>query len=136
MAQQPLATAMESQTGLLFHHKRYCVRYWVAADRENTAQVVRQCLESYGIAFERQGTHVDTVQVEDHYLRDGRGQFWVVVDKSSGRIVGTSAFWEVEGQEVKCVEIRKMYLLPEARGIKLGRALLEVKYLFTYLVPA
>ena len=50
----------------------------------------------------------------------------MVMDEHSV-LVGTAGYYEVSSTE-KAVEIRKLYLLPEARGEKLGRALLEVSY--------
>lgn len=71
----------------------------------------------------------DAIAVEDHYLREGRGEFWVVADDSK-RIVGSGGYYklnhELEQEGSRAAEIRKMYLLPEARGKKLGWALLEV----------
>lgn len=100
----------------------------MAADRKSTTHVIRQCLEEYGLNFEPQGADLDAVEVEEHYFEGGRGEFWVVVNEHT-KVVGTSGYYEVEdkdNEELKCVEIRKMYLLPEARGKQLGRALLQV----------
>lgn len=116
-------------TKQVFQYRGYNVRHWEAADRDSAAEVVRQCLEAYGLKFEPQGADLDAVEVEEHY--EGRGEFWVVVDELTGKLIGTSGYHEVEdkgNEELRCVEIRKMYLLPEARGKKLGRALLQVKY--------
>lgn len=112
--------------GLVFRHKSYNVRHWTAEDRETAGSVVRRCLEAYGLDFEPEGADLDALQVEDHYLKDGRGEFWVVVDDISGKLIGTAGYYEVEDKDKRSVEIRKMYLLPEARGEKLGRALLQV----------
>ena len=120
----------------VFTHGNYTVRHWMASDRKAVAALVQECLESYGLEFEAQGADLDAIAVEDHYLRDGRGEFWVVVDQLSSKIVGSGGYYEVsdesKGEEVErkgitAVEIRKMYLLPEARGKKLGRTMLEVR---------
>lgn len=115
--------------GFLFKHKGYGVRHWKPSDRAAAAEVVKQCLEAYGLSFEPEGADLDAVEVEEHYLRGQKGEFWVVVSEESGEVVGTAGYHEVEdkgSQEPRCVEIRKMYLLPQARGIKLGRLLLQV----------
>ena len=119
----------------VFTHGNYTVRRWTASDREKVAAVIQECLESYGLEFEAQGADLDAIDVEEHYLKDGRGEFWVVVDEHSNKIVGSGGYYEIN-HESKCeemkgkvstpVEIRKMYLLPEARGKKLGRMMLEV----------
>ena len=120
----------------IFRHEGYSVRHWKAEDRDTAAGVVRQCLEAYGLDFEPQGADSDALEIENHYHKNNRGEFWVVVDEATSRVVGTAAYYELEEKsngerkesngESQFVEIRKMYLLPEARGKKLGRALLEV----------
>ena len=120
----------------VFSHGNYTVRHWTPKDRPKVCEVVRECLEAYGLEFEPQGADQDAIDVEDHYLREGRGEFWVVVDNVSKRIVGSGGYYklnrefEQEGSEGRNIpaaaEIRKMYLLPEARGKRLGWTLLEV----------
>ena len=121
----------------VFTHINYTVRHWTASDREPVAALIQECLESYGLEFEAQGADLDAIAVEDHYLKDGRGEFWVVVDQQSSKIVGSGGYYEVshesrdegvKGEAATAVEIRKMYLLPEARGKKLGRTMLEVRF--------
>ncbi len=109
----------------VFKNGNYSVRKWTASDRDEAAQVIKQCLEPYGLQFEPQGADLDAIDVEEHYLKNERGEFWVVIDVSNQRLVGTGAYYEVS--EPGAVEIRKMYLLPEARGKKLGRYILEVR---------
>ena len=62
----------------------------------------------------------DAVEVEKYYWQSG-GKFWVV--ERAGEIVGTGGYLPIDRGE-KAVEIRKMYLLPAARGQGLGRYLL------------
>ena len=120
----------------MFTHGNYTVRHWTQDDRESVAEVVRLCLESYGLTFEAQGADLDAIAVEDHYLKDERGEFWVVVDDQTKKVVGSGGYYQVDHEsepsgrergQPPAVEIRKMYLLPEARGKRLGRTLLEVQ---------
>ena len=112
---------------LVFKHGTYSVRHWTPGDREGASRVVKECLEAYGLRFEPQGADLDAINVEKFYLKDNRGEFWVVVDDTNNKLVGTGGYYEVNNDSNPgTVEIRKMYLLPEARGKKLGRALLEV----------
>lgn len=120
---------------IVFTHGNYIVRHWTSDDREKVSAVIQECLESYGLKFEAQGADLDAIAVEDHYLKDGRGEFWVVVDQQSNKVVGSGGYYEtncesnsedLKGKVPPDVEIRKMYLLPEARGKKLGRTMLEV----------
>ncbi len=43
------------------------------------AQVIKQCLEPYGLQFEPQGADLDAIDVQEHYLKNERGEFWVVM---------------------------------------------------------
>ena len=83
--------------------------------------MIDRVLTEYGLACEPQGADQDVWQVETYYLQAG-GQFWVV--EQQDQIVGTAAYYPVKGS-CPTVEIRKMYLLPAARGQGLGRFLLQ-----------
>ena len=102
-----------------FAFKTFLIRDWQPGDRQGAAAVIGQVLKEYGLGWEPDGADQDVVQVEDHY-RDG--EFWVV--ERDGAIVGTAAYHPIERGE-QAVEIRKMYLLPVARGQGLGRCLLS-----------
>lgn len=98
----------------------YVIRAWRPDDRLMAAEVIRRSLAEYGLRWEPDGADRDVLEVERSYLDRG-GEFWVV--EYQGKIVGTSAYYPCNRGE-KAVEIRKMYLLPIARGKGLGRHLL------------
>ena len=98
--------------------KSFVIRDWQPADRDAAASLIGQVLSDYGLGWEPEGADIDVVQVETHYQE---GEFWVV--EQAGKIVGTAAYRPIERGE-QAVEIRKMYLLPVARGQGLGRFLL------------
>lgn len=98
--------------------KSFLIRDWQPADRQAAAELIGQVLTDYGLPWEPAVADLDVVQVETHY-RDG--EFWVV--EQAGMLVGTAAYHPIERGE-QAVEIRKMYLLPVARGQGLGRFLL------------
>ena len=98
--------------------KTFLIRNWQPADREAAAALIGQVLTDYGLGWEPAGADIDVVQVENHYQD---GEFWVV--EQAGQIVGTAAYYPINRGE-QAVEIRKMYLLPVARGQGLGRFLL------------
>ncbi|MEM7794106.1 MAG: GNAT family N-acetyltransferase [Cyanobacteria bacterium P01_C01_bin.118] len=98
--------------------KSFLIRAWQPADREAAAALIGQVLTEYGLGWEPDGADLDVVQVETHYQQ---GEFWVV--ERDGVIVGTAAYLPIQRGE-QAVEIRKMYLLPAARGQGLGRFLL------------
>lgn len=98
--------------------KSFVIRDWQPTDREAAAALIGQVLLEYGLGWEPEGADIDVVQVETHYQD---GEFWVV--EQNGTIVGTAAYHPIERGE-QAVEVRKMYLLPLARGQGLGRFLL------------
>lgn len=102
----------------------YSCRPWQKEDRDSVGEIIRVVLEEYGLPFEPLGEDEDALHVEKFYWQEEKGEFWVVLDPN-GTVVGTSAFLQSHRGE-KCVEIRKMYLLPRARGQGLGKALLQL----------
>lgn len=98
--------------------KTFLIRTWQPADRQAASALIGQVLTEYGLGWEPDGADLDVVEVERHYQN---GAFWVV--EQDGTVVGTAAFHPIDRGE-QAVEIRKMYLLPEARGQGLGRFLL------------
>ena len=103
------------------NYRDYVVRDWQSEDRNAAAAVIRTSLAEYGLGWEPDGADRDVLEVETYYLDRG-GEFWVV--EYQGQIVGTSAYYPLERDE-NAVEIRKMYLLPIARGQGLGKYLLK-----------
>ncbi|MGC1309149.1 MAG: GNAT family N-acetyltransferase [Phormidesmis sp.] len=103
--------------------KDFLIRDWAVGDRTPAANVIKTVLAAYGLGWEVNCggcSDQDAVEVEKYYWKTG-GEFWVV--ERAGEIVGTGGYHPIErGQNA--VEIRKMYLLPTARGYGLGRYLL------------
>ncbi|MGB5899768.1 MAG: GNAT family N-acetyltransferase [Geitlerinemataceae cyanobacterium] len=102
------------------HYQNWIVRHWEPRDRIAASQLIADILTEYGLGWEPTGADRDVVEVERCYQATG-GEFWVV--EQQGKIVGTSAYYPVQRGE-NAVEIRKMYLLPTARGRGLGKFLL------------
>jgi putative acetyltransferase len=101
-------------------YRDYLIRPWQPEDRTMAATVIRGSLAEHGLGWEPDGADRDVLEVETYYLDRG-GEFWVV--EYEGNIVGTSAYYPCDRGKM-AVEIRKMYLLPIARGQGLGRHLL------------
>ena len=97
------------------------IRDWQPGDRLFAAEVIRSILADYGLGWEPTGADQDVLNIETCYLEKG-GEFWVV--EHSGNVVGTAAYYPIHRGK-NAVEIRKMYLLPVARGQGLGRFLLH-----------
>jgi putative acetyltransferase len=90
------------------------------ADAAAAATVVQRVLHEHGLPFDPRRLDADILAPDAHYTASG-GAFFVAVD-AADRVVGTAG--------LLCTgpasgEVRKMFLLPEARGQGVGRALLE-----------
>ncbi len=105
---------------MIQQYRDYTIRRWQPGDRSAAAAVISTSLAEYGLGWEPTGADRDAIEVERYYFDRG-GELWVIVEQ--GQVVGTSGYYPVERGEL-AVEIRKMYLLPSARGQGLGRHLL------------
>jgi putative acetyltransferase len=102
-------------------YRTFRVRDWQPVDRQTAADLIASVLTEYGLGCEPCGADQDVLNVEKAYWETG-GKFWVV--EQANRLVGTAAFYPI-ARGSHAAEIRKMYLLPEARGQGLGRFLLK-----------
>ena len=102
-------------------YRDFLIRNWQKRDRTLTASIIATVLAEYGLNWEPTGADEDVLEVEKYYLAAG-GEFWVIEQQE--QIVGTGAYYPIKRGK-NAVEIRKMYLLPAARGIGLGKYLLQ-----------
>jgi putative acetyltransferase len=102
-------------------YQDFTIRNWEKRDRTSVSEVIHSVLSDYGLSWEPTGADLDVINVEECYLATG-GEFWVI--ETQNTIVGTSAYYPIHRGK-NAVEIRKMYLLPIARGQGLGRYLLQ-----------
>lgn len=106
---------------MLTCYQNFVIRAWEPNDRAAAAAIIQSVLAEYGLGWEATGADRDVLEVEACYQAVG-GEFWVI--ERQGNLVGTAAYYPIQrGQSA--VEIRKMYLLPDARGQGLGRFLLQ-----------
>lgn len=102
-------------------HLDFFIRSWETRDRAEAFHLIRDVLAEYGLRCEPYGADRDVYDVELHYHNKG-GEFWVV--ERQDQIVGTAGYYPIERGK-NAVEIRKMYILPAARGQGLGKFLLQ-----------
>jgi len=98
----------------------YVVRPAIAADAAAVRAVVGTVLGEYGLRADPSGTDSDLADVAASYAARG-GTFDVAV-ASDGRIAGCCGVYALD--EATC-ELRKMYLLKDARGHGVGGRLLR-----------
>jgi GNAT superfamily N-acetyltransferase len=90
-------------------------------DVSEVVALVTAVLAEFGLRFGAgSGTDAELTRLPGSYVDRG-GAFWVATDRA-GRIVGTCGAFPVSPTDY---ELRKMYLLPAARGLGAGRALLD-----------
>ncbi len=99
----------------------YLIRSWQPGDRAAAAALIAQVLTEYCLTCEPTDSDRDALEVEACYWETG-GEFWVV--EKAGELVGTAGYRPTPRGD-RAVELRKMYLLPQARGQGLGRYLLS-----------
>jgi putative acetyltransferase len=96
------------------------IRRGTAADAAAASGLVARVLDEHGLAFDPDRLDTDIVAPQAHYEASG-GAFFVAVDRY-GALVGTAALL-LTGRSRG--ELRKLFLLPQARGCGLGRLLLD-----------
>lgn len=106
--------------GLMNGQVRIRVRRGTDADAAGAVAVVRRVLAEHGLPFEPAGLDADILAPGAHYTASG-GAFFVAVD-AHDRVVGTAALLRTGPRSG---EVRKVFLLPEARGYGAGRELLN-----------
>ena len=96
------------------------LREATAADGAAIRAVVIAVMNEYGLSSDLEGNDADLRSFVHSYR--GRGGAFRVVTSAEGVIVGCGGLYPIDAREA---EIRRMYLLPEARGVGVGRKLLE-----------
>lgn len=93
------------------------------SDNKDLAVIVRNTLAEFGAA--RPGTVYFDSSTDALFELFRMPQSAYFVAESDGKILGGGGIFPTEGLPEGTCELVKMYLLPEARGIGLGRTLIE-----------
>ena len=88
------------------------------ADEAEARALLYQVLAEYGLTPDPDGADSDLDDIEANYF--DRGGYFGVIEQD-GKMIATVGLWPMSEEEI---ELRKMYLLPEARGRGLGTKLL------------
>lgn len=100
---------------------RFTIRPVAARDVPAVVALVREVLAEFGLTF---GAGSDTDAALERLpasYADGGGAFWVA-EGDGGGLLGTCGMAPIDAHTF---ELRKMYLVPAARGRGVGRALLD-----------
>ncbi|PYS51008.1 MAG: N-acetyltransferase [Acidobacteria bacterium] len=89
-------------------------------DRERITALVSNVLAEFGLQIDLEEADADLRDIEMSYLKAG-GLFEVIEDGEEN-LLGTVGLYPVDE---KTCELRKMYFVPQARGLGLGKYILE-----------
>lgn len=92
-------------------------------DSPALAAVIRSVMTSYGAVGP--GFSIEDVEVDQmHETYSAPRSLLLVVDDGTGRVIGCGGIAPLAGGDPHTCELKKMYFLPEARGLGLGRELM------------
>ena len=86
-------------------------------------QIIRTVMTEFGASGAGFAIHDPEVPAMYAAYAVERAGFWVI--ERAGRVVGCGGFAQLAGASPDVCELRKMYFLPELRGLGMGRRLLE-----------
>ncbi|MDX1460108.1 MAG: helix-turn-helix domain-containing GNAT family N-acetyltransferase [Xanthomonadales bacterium] len=92
-------------------------------DNPRVARIIREVMTSYGAVG--QGYSINDPEVDDmHGAYPASDSAFYVIERG-GEVLGCGGIGPLRGAAKDVCELRKMYLLPEARGTGIGARLLE-----------
>ena len=89
-------------------------------DRERVRELVFGVLAEYGLTPDPETTDADLQDIEANYLQ--RGGLFEVIEDGHGNLLGSFGLYPID--KTTC-ELRKMYFIPSARGLGLGKFVLQ-----------
>ncbi|MEI8113982.1 MAG: GNAT family N-acetyltransferase [Bacteroidia bacterium] len=99
------------------------IRSIQASDNPDLAMIIRNTLTEFGAANPGTVFFDPTTDALFELFQTPKAAYFVA--ESNGKILGGGGIYPTEGLPEGTCELVKMYLLPEARGIGLGRTLIE-----------
>lgn len=101
----------------------FSIRPIAPADDDAVAGIIRTVMPEFGAGGPGFAIHDAEVDgMAEAYARPGRIYFVVERD---GRVLGGGGIAPLDGGEADVCELRKMYFLPELRGLGAGKALIR-----------
>ncbi len=96
------------------------IRTAANSDKEKIVALVFSILAEYGLQSDPENRDADLNDIEGNYIR--RGGLFDLIEDGEGNLLGTVGLFPVSRD---VCELRKMYFIRQARGIGLGRFVLE-----------
>lgn len=93
-------------------------------DNVNVAGIIRTVMPEYGVAGE--GSAIHDREVDDLFAAYSQPNCAYFICSMDGTVVGGGGIGPLQGGDGSTCELRKMYLLPVARGKGLGRQMLQI----------
>jgi putative acetyltransferase len=109
--------------GRLRGQREVTVRAIQRRDDPQVAAIIRQVMPEFGAVGDGYSVMDPEVDAMSAAYPPPRAAYWVLEERG-GRLLGGGGFGPLAGAAGEICEVRKMYFLPEARGLGLGRALL------------
>lgn len=101
----------------------YTIRYLRREDNVPVAGIIRSVLAEFGA--NKPGTVFFDPTTDDLFTLFQAPRAAYFVAESEGRIIGGAGVYPTAGLPEGCCELVKLYLLPEGRGRRLGKRLIE-----------
>jgi putative acetyltransferase len=101
------------------------IRQIVREDNFAIAALIRKVMPEFGAGGPGFAIHDPEVDAMFEAYSHGRSSYFVLVE-DDGVIVGGGGIAQLAGADASVCELRKMYFLPEARGLGLGQQLMEL----------
>ena len=99
------------------------IRKIKAQDNQSVKNIIHTVMHEFGASGE--GFAIHDPEVEDMYQAYNKKSHGYFVAEHQNKILGGAGIAPLKGAEGRICELQKMYLLSEARGLGLGRALIE-----------
>lgn len=102
--------------------KDYLLRHIAPFDNDAMGQIISQVMTEYGAVGP--GFSINDAEVTAMYeaYQEPRAAYFVI--EKEGKVVGGGGIAQLAGDDPSVCELRKMYFLPSARGLGLGKKLL------------
>lgn len=101
------------------------IRPILPQDNESVRNVILTVMSSFGCMGEGFSSSDPEVQNMYENYKDDRSEFYVLVSSQDNEVYGCGGIGPLAGCDETICELKKMYFLPEARGLGLGQRIID-----------